>query len=414
MDILMLLEDTYPTDIRVRKEAHTLLEAGHDVTLLCYAEEDAPATETVHGIDVRRVPLRGAHAGVRGLVRGAAYMATHVHRGWAATLERYMERDVDAVHVHDLPLVRTALSVADGRDVRIVADLHENWPEAVRQYRRTDGWRRYLREPTYLASTAALPVWRLKRLERDCVRRADHVVTVAEEAKTHYVEDCGAEPQEVTVVSNAVSLDQFRTDDVRQADVAGEFVVSYVGTLGGKHRGLETVVRAMAAVLREAPGAHLLVVGPGRAYRQTLEDCARELGIADRVTFTGWVDFEAVPRYIAASDICLVPHAATPHTETTVPHKLFQYMALGKPVVVTDVAPLKRVVEETECGIVVPAGDVTGMAEALLSVYDNPDTAAEMGDHGRRAVHDRYNWVTEGEKLAALYDSCICLMERPR
>lgn len=401
-----MLEDTYPTDIRVRKEARALLEAGHDVMLLCYAEEGAPVTDTVHGIDVQRFPLRNAHSGLRGFVRGAAYMTTHVHREWASTLTRYVERrGIDVVHVHDLPLVKTALEVADGRDLRVVADLHENWPEAVRQYRRSDTWRRYIREPTYLLSTAALPIWRLKRLERDSVRRADHVVTVVEEAKSHYVEDCGIDPEKVTVVSNVVSLDEFRTDGVEPAAVDGEFVVTYVGTLGGKHRGLETVVRAIPKILSEIPGARLLIVGPGSKYKRTLKNLARDLDVANRVTFTGWVDFEKVPEYIAASDVCLVPHAATPHTETTVPHKLFQYMALKKPIVVTDVTPLKRIVEETRCGIVVPAGDAPAMADALMSVYVDPETAREMGQCGWRAVCERYNWESEAEKLTALYES---------
>lgn len=405
MNICMLLEGTYPSDIRVRKEAATLVEDGHDVTLLCWAEEDAPAVETVHGMTVKRLPLRDAHSGPRGAVQGLAYMADHVHRPWADALDSVCERQsIDVVHVHDLPLVRTGLAVARPRGLRVVADLHENWPEAVRQYRRTDSWRRFLREPSYLLSTAALPIWRLERLERSCVRQVDRVITVVEEAKDHYVGDCDVYPGKVSVLSNVVSLAQFDTESVVPADVPGEFVVMYVGSLGGKHRGLETVVRAMETVVSAVPEARLVIVGGGSQYERTLRACAREVGVEEQVELTGWVDFEEVPRYIAASDVCLVPHEATPHTETTVPHKLFQYMALGKPVVVTDVPPLKRVVSETESGIVVPAGDVDAMAAAFRRLHDDPTAGERMGEHGRQAVRERYNWETESKTLSTLYE----------
>lgn len=406
MNICMVLEGTYPSDIRVRKEAATLCEAGHDVTLVCWAEEGAPASETVHGMRVLRRPLRDAHAGPRGTLLGLAYMADHIHRPWAETLGRVCDRrDIDVLHVHDLPLVKTGLAVARPRGLRVVADLHENWPEAVRQYRRTDDWRRFLREPTYLASTVALPLWRLKRLERTCARRADRVITVVDEARDHYIADCDLAPEKVSVLSNVVSLDQFDTASVEPADVPGEFVVMYVGSLGGKHRGLETVVEAMDRVLTVVPEATLVIVGAGDQYKRTLQERARAVGVSDQVVYTGWVDFEKVPSYIAASDVCLVPHEATPHTETTVPHKLFQYMALSKPVVVTDVRPLERVVGETGCGIVVPAGDADAMGSALVSLYESPTDAQRMGQRGRQAIEETYNWTTESASLLAVYES---------
>lgn len=406
MNICMLLEDEYPPDIRVRKEARALLEEGHSVTLLCHLGADEPAFETVEGVDVRRKPLQHAHSGVSGFLAGTAYMITHVHHPWAEAINRVCEAsDIDVIHVHDLPLVKTALEVARPRGIRVIADLHENWPEAVRQYRRSDGWRRYVQEPTYLLSTLALPIWRWKRLERTCVRRVDHVITVVEEAKTHYVRDCGVVPEKVSVVSNVVSLDQFDVEDVAPKPIDGDFVLSYVGTLGGKHRGLEAVIEAMPEICAKIPEARLLIVGSGSDYEHRLRALCQELGVRDHVDFTGWVDFEEVPSYITASDVCLVPHASTAHTETTVPHKLFQYMALGKPTIVTDVAPLKRIVEETGCGLVVPAGDSAAMADAALSLAADSERAVSLGERGRQAVAETYNWQSESTKLTALYEA---------
>jgi glycosyltransferase involved in cell wall biosynthesis len=401
----MLLDDVYPPDIRVRKEASSLLAAGHRVTLLC-RQDDEPARETVDGLEVRRFDLDGVHAGPLGLLAGARFLVTYVHGAWQGIVADALDKgDVDALHVHDLPLVRTALAAA-GSEVPVVADLHENWPAAVQQYRTNDSWRRFVESPSYLAARLSMPTWRWRRIERDCVRRVDHVVTVAEEAARHYVRDCGADSGDVTVVPNVVDLERFDPSTTTLATIAGvdktEYVVSYVGTLGGRHRGLGTVLRAMPALLDQVPQARLLVVGSGAGYEDDLRSLTRTLGVDERVTFTGWVDPEQVPGHIAASDVCLVPHRSTEHTETTVPHKLFQYMAMCRPVVVTDAKPLARIVEDAGCGRIVPAADPDAMADALAELVE-PETAQPLGAAGRRAVETTYNWARQSEALLDVY-----------
>lgn len=405
MRICMLLDAVYPTDIRVAKEARALSEAGHEVFLLSYWDADLPTRETVGSLEVIRRPLRHAHGGVEGILPGVRYLATGVHEAWADALRAVVgEENIDAVHVHDLPLVKTGLAVGEEYDLPVVADLHENWPEAVRQYRAVDTLRD-LMNYRYAVSRLATPIRRWKRIERDCVRRADRVVTVVDEARDHYVRDCGAAPSKVHVVSNVVDLETYDATDVSPVDYADdeEFVLLYVGTLGGRHRGLGTVVRAMPSLRERVPGAHLVIVGSGGGYETELRELSTDLGVRGCVTFTGRVPFEEVPSHIAASDACLVPHRSTGHTETTVPHKLFQYMAGERPVVVSDVAPLSRVVSETDAGLVFPAADADGMADVAAKLAADPERAAEMGANGRRAVETRYNWAAESERLLECY-----------
>ncbi|MFC7229666.1 glycosyltransferase family 4 protein [Salinirubellus salinus] len=404
MHVCMLLEGGYPPDIRVTKEATALVAAGHRVTVLCERDAAEPADESRDGIEIRRRRLREAPDGVAGIVRGAKFLASYVRRPCVSGIEDLHVTDpIDVLHVHDLPLGRSALEASERLDLPVVLDLHENWPEAVRQYRGTDTWRRYVETPSYLAGRIAMPIARWKRIERDCVQRADRVITVAEEAKRHYVEDCGADPSDVVVVSNVVDLERFDRD-VEPATVDGEFVLSYVGTLGGRHRGIETVLRAMPSLLETIPEAHFLVVGAGAAYEDECRALVSELGLEEQVAFTGWVDFEQIPGYVAASDVCLVTHRSTGHTETTVPHKLSQYMAMGKPVIVTDVGPLERIISESNAGLVVPDGDSDALAREAIELHQRPNFAAELGSNGRQAVEERYNWERGSASLTAMYD----------
>jgi len=400
----MLLDDTYPQDIRVSKEADALRSAGHEVVLLCYRGENEPRREAVDGITVIRRPLQHAHESVGNLPEGIRYLLMQVHQPWLSAIEKVVSAEgIDAIHPHDLPLVKTALAAGRRHGLPVVADLHENWPEAIRQYRTVGRLWQLLKRPQLLAGRLATPVSRLKRLERHCVSRADHVITVAEEARSHYVNDCGADPEDVTVVSNTVRLADF-DPDTDPVGYTGDFVLGYVGSLGGEHRGLKSVIDAMPEIAAAIPDARLLIVGSGPAYESELRKRARENGIADRTTFTGWVDFEDVPAHIAASDVCLVPHRSTPHTETTVPHKLFQYMALGKPVIVADVGPLARIVTETNAGLVIPPGDPDAVSVAAKRLYANPGEAAAFGVNGQRAVETTYNWENEVDRLLGVYD----------
>ena len=404
----MLLPERFPPDIRVEKEAAALTSAGHSITLLCRGEVDQPTFDRVDGIDVERLPAKGLFDGPSGVLDGARYVSTLVHPAWKrAVLDVDAGRSIDAIHVHDLPLVRTGMACGDRLGVPVVADLHENYPEAARQIQRMRGWGEIARDREALFQRVFFAPWRLKRAERYAVEHADRVLTVCEEARAHYLRDCGADPARVTVVSNTVDRTVFDPETATRPtlpiDPEASFVVSYIGNFT-EHRGLDSLIEGFARLVETTPEAELLLVGTGNArYVARLQSLAASLGVRGRVHFVGWVPFEDVPGYVAASDVCAVPHASTPHTETTVPHKLFQAMAMGVPVLVSDVAPLARVVTSTECGLVASAGDGPAMGAALADLTD-ADLARDLGTNGRRAAAEEYNWEHDGARLRAVYD----------
>ena len=422
MHVCMLLGGTYPPDIRVEKEARALLAAEHEVTLFCHGGKEDLRYEAVDGVGVIRLRRADPVQRVVGLASGLTNLAVGVYPQWIRTLDRALRGGADAIHVHDLPLVRTALVASASRNVPVIADLHENYPEALRQWRRRQNDGSLGERLRWGLERTGMSVSRLKRLERSCVAHADHVLTVCEEGKHHYVRDCGANPTEVSVIRNTVDLDRFDPylpgRDARSGSEDGgdarppglsafdesDFLATYVGRLGA-HRGLETVLDALARLETSTTvPARLVIVGPDDSENaDVLREHARRLGVADRLSFTGWVEFEDVPRYMAASDACLVPHAATPHTETTVPHKLFQYMAASRPVLATDVAPLQRIVEGAEAGLVTPAGDGEAMAEAIATLSRDPERADRLGRNGRRAVEERFDWARDAEALRGIY-----------
>ena len=128
------------------------------------------------------------------------------------------------------------------------------------------------------------------------------------------------------------------------------------------------------------------------------------LGCGDVVEMTGWQTFDRIWSYIHASDVCLVPHQRNPHTDTTIPHKIFQYMMLGKPVLVSDCLPLARVINDSGGGLVFRYDDPIDFAAKVRQLHDDTDLRAKVSEAGREAFLDRYNWEKTSGELVRLYE----------
>jgi len=398
MRILMSLAEMYfPPDIRVQKEAKTLIQAGHDVFLLCENREGKPSEELVDNIKVFRIYIPRSYLGR--LWNGSCCKVYSPL--WRKSLTHLVEQEkIDALHVHDLPMMKTGLSVARKFSIPMVADMHENYPVAIRVWRSNYNWRGKLINPIINSS------WIWKQIEKFCVRRADRVIAVSAEAKEHYVNDCGVPSDKVTVVMNVENPDDFRSLPLEKSLIEKYrpyFIISYIGGFS-HHRGIQTAITAMPEIVQEIPNARLLLVGSG-TYENELRALAQEKKVAQAVEFTGQQPFSLMPSYINASQVCLVPYIFSEQTDASCPHKLFQYMAMGKPVVVSSVKSLRRIVSETGAGLVYTASDPDSLAQAVIRLYQDPKLAHKMGEAGKNAVEEEYNWQRAGGKLLDLYQS---------
>ena len=134
MKILMLLESYFPPDIRVEKEARILIQAGHEVSLLSPGKEGAPGEEMFEGIRVIRAFLPKSLA--RRAWEYLWFKAFFLYPSWRKALVNTVKKHkIEVLHIHDLPLVKTGLSVARQFNIPLFADLHENYLEAIKVWR---------------------------------------------------------------------------------------------------------------------------------------------------------------------------------------------------------------------------------------------------------------------------------------
>lgn len=404
MRIGMVLQNNYPHDIRVAKEARALRKAGHDVHLLAVKRIDVnePTEEDVEGLSVRRIlpafAELSSHACRWNFLK---FYVTFQDHYWSIHIERYAsDFKLDALHVHDLPLVGTAIPLGRRLGIPVIADFHENYPAALQVWQRV---RRGLKD----WFTANQNRW--SAYERQVVRDSAHVIVVVDEAKWRLMEQHNVPVEKISVIMNVEDPDSFlaiESDPEILARHRDSFLVCYIGG-GAEHRGLDTTIQSLPYLWDDVPKLKLLIVGPRDVERERLQALAEAEGVNDLVKIIGWQPFSKVPSYIQASKICLVPHHQNPHTDSTIPHKLFQYMLMGKPVVVSSCHPLKRIVKETKSGLIFQASDPLDLAERIRTLYADMELRENCGRRGYDAALKRYNWAIESKKLCSLYSSVI-------
>jgi glycosyltransferase involved in cell wall biosynthesis len=394
----MILEKKFPPDIRVEKEARALTSAGFDVVLLCRASDGQAAREDLnYGLRLYRTALKPIS-----LLQKVSRRVTLVDEAWLEAIRQFI-RDFqpDALHVHDFPLVRTALSAAKEFELPVIADLHENMPAALLVHRATQP--PLLRLKDSIERNYYLWKWHEKKSLPLCERVIVVVPEAAERLPSYGIPDA-----RISVVSNteaASTFDLRNLDEQVLARHRDKWIISYIGSIG-VHRGVDTVICAVPHLVKQIPNFLFLIVGADleSRYSQQLMQLADELGVKDHVEMIGWQPFEKVSSYVSISAACLVPHARTEHTETTVPHKLFQYMLAGKPVIVSDVRPLKRIVDETQSGLVFAADNPLSFADKVMTLHKDVELGKKLGGNGQKAADGRYSWIHDARRLVEVYE----------
>ncbi|MHA1590086.1 MAG: glycosyltransferase family 4 protein [Candidatus Njordarchaeales archaeon] len=394
MKILMILIDnTFPPDIRVRKEARTLVDAGHEVYVLAKRGPGQPLREMVNGIKVYRFGT--PH--LEGFSKFIFYLVIRIILPFYL-LFFSLKHKVDVFHAHDLlPALPTCLA---GRVLGkpVIFDMHEDYPSMIEAT--ISEFPSIVRPFLILASK----FFRLE--EKLAVKFADKVITIVEE-EAERLRRMGISREKIEVIYNVEILDEIEElvkklgNRGRPSFLRDKFIISYVGGFE-VHRGLKTLIKAMPFILKDIKNAHLLLVGDG-VIKDELMNLCKDLGLEEFVTFTGWVRFEEAMYYILISDVCVIPYDKTKLTEKSFPHKLAQYMVMGKPVVVSDCKSLKRIINSAKCGLIFKAGDPRDLAEKIIQLGRDRELRILLGRNAKRAALEKYNWANMGVKLIRMY-----------
>jgi glycosyltransferase involved in cell wall biosynthesis len=383
MNILMILDREFPPDIRVENEIETLSEAGHEIHLACFTRENRPEYELAENCHIHRRSISKL------LYKSSVAALTFplYFRFW----ERYITRLIQefsfhAIHVHDLPLVKVGAEISRKYNIPLTADLHENWPAYLRISKHTK---------TPLGRLLS-PNRKWIKYEQKILHQTDQIIVVVDEARSRLTK-LGLDPARVHVVSNTLNLKHFSLSETPATD--SDTILFYAGGLT-YHRGIQVVLQALAMVKDTNPELKCWILGEG-SYKTRLQQISSELDLEDRVIFHGWKPYGEMIQMLARSDYALIPHLKSDHTDSTIPHKLFQYMYARKPVISSNCIPIERIISSTNSGYIYPSG----RSEDLASIFQNlsEEFKEKLGINGARWVQQKYNWARDSTVLLEIY-----------
>ncbi len=386
--VLILVENLpSPFDRRVWQEASALRDAGYGVSIICPTGKGFEKTrETLDGIDIwrYRLPVEGEGALGYLLEYSAALAWTFL-----LSLRILFGKGFDVVHAcnpPDLFFLIGGFYKLFGK--KFVFDHHDANPEL---YEAKFGRRGFFYNV-------------LLFLEKATFRAADVSIATNESYKRIAVTRGGMPPEKVFVLRSGPSLERLRVVTPSGALKRGKrFLVGYVGVMG-QQEGIDYLLRAAAHIVHDLKrkDVHFGLVGGGTSLEE-MRALARELGLAQHVTFTGRVPDDEMLAMLNSADVCVNPDVANEMNDISTMNKVMEYMALGKPMVQFDLVEGRF--SAREASLYARRNDSYDLALKIVELLDDPERRRLMGAYGRRRVEHELEWRYERPKLLAAYDA---------
>ena len=313
-------------------------------------------------------------------------LGTRVKRCWSA-YQMALGSTAELLHFHSLEFVPWAIRLRRARARPIIFDCMEDFEGYALQRRGIPDW---LRRPLAAAVRGLL-----KRSARIC-----DASVVADEGTARFFRRYA---RKVVVIHNFPDLHLFPVEP-REAGSQPEYDLVYHGSVPRYH--LEAFLAIDAALIRKGYQARWRLFGTMPDHDWFLNQLLAR-GFSQRFHVTGLIPHDQVASEIRKAKLGIIPLPNLPKFQNNIPQKLFEFMALGMPVVLSDLPPSRPFVEDQNCALTVPPDDPEAYATAILSLLENPELCAQMGKEGRRRVEREYNWQLESHKLVQLYKELL-------
>lgn len=383
--VAMVMFSYYPSDPRPRRAVEALVGKGMKVDLICLTGNSGrPCREIVNGVDILRIPIRRRRGSVLryGFEYGAFLLVS------AAMLAvRSLTRGYDVVYVHNMPdfLVLSAL-VPKLCGAKVILDLHDPMPELL---------------STIFGLQPKAPAVRLlKVVEAWSMAFSNAVITVNHTfARLFTSRSCP--PAKMNIIMNSPDGQIFRLRPPRTSSMNGNilhgpFIVMYHGSMV-RRNGVDLAVDAFARVGKLVPNAELRLFGEHTAFLDQVMQSVRDMGLQDVVHYLGRKSLEDLVPAIDECDVGIIPNHRNVFTELNTPTRIFEYLALGKPVIAPRSAGVCDYFDEDSL-IFFELGNPEDLAQKIKYVYSHRSEVAEIVGRGQH-VYREHPWAVQQQRL---------------
>jgi len=374
--ILYVWQAAYPWDVRAEKICQELRVRGCDVTLLARWKPGQAAEEMLEGIRIVRTGHGLPHA---------ASLPIPINPVWRRAIRELVQTwNPDVVIAREILLAEPAARACRRRGIPMIIDMAEHYPATMRTWDKyRDGW-----IPRLLVFHARVP----DLVERRSVSRADGVISVCDEQNDRLHRQFGYPRNRMAVVHNTLESNTF--DKVRKGCTVPPRVFAHHGYITSQ-RGLGNLVRGFALAARQEPEIELVLAGSGDTSK--LSEMARDLRVADRIKLTGPYSHAELVDLYSQADVGMLAYPIDDSWSHTLPNKLFDYLACGKPVIVSPIPSFRRVVEDAKAGVVLAGQSPQDIADGILRMCRVDPEPMVQG--GQAAARSRYNWESDAQEL---------------
>jgi glycosyltransferase involved in cell wall biosynthesis len=389
----VVLYSYYPSDSRPRRAAESMVQSGMHVELICLRESQNEAErEVINGVNVRRVPIERT--------RGSKFAYIWQYSKFVLTCllvlgRRSLQQHFDIVHAHNMPdfLVFSAL-LPKFLGARVILDLHDPMPE--------------LMQSIYQLPPDHRMVSLLKALERLSIAFADLVLTPNLAFRDLFVSR-GCPPGKIGIVMNSPEATLF--DPTRFAlpkppgQRNGSFKLMFHGLIAERH-GLDTAIEAVFRLRNQIRGLEFHIFGSRTAYMDRMTQLVQELDLHETVWFHGAKTQEEIAQALATVDLGIIPNRRNPFTEINMPTRIFENLAMGRPVIVPNTKGIRDYFNEKQLVFFDP-GSVESLANAIYWIYTHPRDAQGVVAQGRHVLQ-AHTWELERQHFLECVRDLTC------
>lgn len=370
MKILMILSNSFIVDPRVYKEALSLSDAGHTVTVIFWDREAKyPAEQTVKNVRVIGIQTTGFMKFLpHDLFRNPLWW----RRAYKKAHDLYQKGDTfDVVHCHDLDTLQTGVWLKRDLNIKLIYDAHEIFGYMIERTL-----------PRFVSKISFI-------IEKILIKQVDQIITVNDPLKTffskitatpiHIVMNCGEITTRTYVPPNNTI-----------------FTVTYFGILDSSR-----MFPRILEYLGTLDKVQFIIAGKKARLYNEVEQMSKNY---NNIIFLGSIPYDTViEKTMQCNVILCMLNPSDRNNQVGLPNKIFEAMLTGRPVIVTKGLYYSKLVESEKCGISVDY-DFEEVKKSILMLQDDPELCEELGKNGLHAALREYNWEKQKETLLAVYE----------
>ncbi len=298
----------------------------------------------------------------------------------------------DIIITREFFLTEAAYKYAKPKGIPVIFDMAEHYPAAMK------GWDKYSKN---ILKKIAVHNFKIpEKLERKAVQSNDGIFVVSRELKERLLSEFDYPEDKIVEVLNTPVLSDFKNIKKSIVNKARRF--AYHGHFSND-RNLDILAEAFVNALKVNDNISLFMAGTGESFAQ-VESIVKKAGAERNIKLYGAYKQDELPRFLSETDVGILPYKNNVFINHIISNKLFDYMATGKPVIVSRAKPMQRIINETKAGSVADCNNVNSLTDAILEM-----ASMDLSEYSKNALKasEVYNWENDSKRMIEFVERII-------